>query len=708
VLESRQTLWLLAFSQKRGPMSDVSVSKPMEDQRQHRTDLGWGLFTVLLLLVVGGAIIRSAVATRLDGFTIDEAYHIAAGVYYVRLGDFRINPEHPPLVKLWVGSLVAPTGFRTITLRSFSDKQDERTFAEQDVYLHNDPDAVQKRARIAMFALNGFLLVALGFATRRAFGPGVALGTIVFLGIDPTVAAHLPVVMTDLPVSLLCASAVLLTIPAFRTWKWTDLAACSAALGLAMAAKHSALVFLIFVFLIGCVRAFLASTPGAQISHRLLRFAMVMAVVLGSFAVLWATYRFRYAESQAPSEVFNRPLADKISDVRSPVYRAVLQGMRLTHIVPRAYIWGFADTLRAGLEGRIIPINAFGHAYIDRGPKYYFPAMVALKLPIGLSILILIGLFAFSTRRAPLDAFTTVLAAVALFTLVLISGSTYAGIRHALPLVALLAIVGGVGMQFAFSSNSAPWKVAAGAALAIAVASALPVMRPWEYFNEFIGPRRAYLYFSDEGVDLGQRVKELAAYYHRAVEPSGEVPFIFYGPISEVEERMRGIDWLGRVPDRDQSRLESATFSGTVIVDGRFLGKFPFWDNAALRNATPATRFGNLLVFRGTCACGPILAGSLYQESLSEVFAEKPDWTAAQRLLEESVALDPSAFFVHIELGNVYLTQGQHDRALRSYSEALKYAPSDPQFRQPIQAQIRRVSSDTAGHIDPLRDPFLE
>jgi len=667
------------------------------------------LFSGLLFLFITAAIIRSAMATRLDGFTIDEAYHIAAGVSYVRLGDFRINPEHPPLVKLWVGSFIAPTGFSTSALRPFSDKQDERTFAEEDVYLHNDPDAVQKRARIAMFALNGLLLVALGFAARKAFGPGVALGTIAFLAIDPTVAAHLPVVMTDLPVSLLCASTVLLTIPAFRTWKWTDLTACSATLGLALAAKHSAPVFLIFVFLTGCVRAFLASPPGAQASRRLSRFAMVVAVVLGALAVLWATYRFRYAESSASSEVFNRPLADKISDVRSPVYRAVLQGMCLTHIVPRAYIWGLADTVRAGLEGRVIPITAFGHAYMDRGPKYYFPAMVALKLPIGLSILILIGFFAFATRRAPSDAFTTILAAVVLFMLVLISSSTYAGIRHALPVVALLAIVGGVGMQFAFSSKGASLKVAAGAALGFAAASALPVMRPWEYFNEFIGgPGRAYLYFSDEGVDLGQRVKELAAYYHRAVEPSGEVPFIFYGPISEVEERARGIDWLGRNRDRDQPRLESATFSGTVIVDARFLGKHPFWDNAALRSATPVARSGNLMVFRGTCACGPILAGSLYQESLPEIFAEKPDWTAAQRLLEESVALDPSAFFVHIELGNVYLTQGQRDRALQSYSDALKYAPGDPQFRQPIQAQIQRVSSGTAGHIDPLRDPFLE
>jgi tetratricopeptide (TPR) repeat protein len=672
------------------------------------TRINLPFFSSLLVLLIAVAIIRSAIATRLDGFTIDEAYHIAAGVSYVRLGDFRINPEQPPLVKLWVGSFIAPTAFRASALRSFSDKQDERTFAEEDVYLHNDPDAVQRRAQIAMFTLNGLLFVALGFAARRAFGPGVALGTIAFLVIDPTVAAHLPVVMMDLPVSLLCACAVLLTIPAFRNWKWTDLAACSLALGLALAAKHSAPVFLVFVFLAGCFRAFVASTPGAQTSRRLSRFAMVMAVLLGALAVLWATYRFRYTESSASSEVFNRPLADKISDVRSPVYRAVLQGMRLAHIVPRAYIWGFADTIRAGLEGRITPINAFGHAYIDRGPKYYFPAMVALKLPIGLSILILIGLFACATRRAPPDASATVLAALALFTLVLISGSTYAGIRHALPVVALLAVVAGLGLQFTFSSNSAPWKVAAGAALAIAAASALPVMRPWEYFNEFIGSSRAYLYFSDEGVDLGQRVKELAAYYHSVVEPSGEVPFIFYGPISEVEERARGIDWLGRDPHRDQSRLESPTFSGTLIVDGRFLGKFPFWDNAALRRATPAVRFGNLLVFRGTCACGPILAGSLYQESLSIIFAAKPDWSTAQRLLEESVALDPSPFFVHIELGNVYLMEGRRDLALHSYSDALKYAPSDPQFRQPIRAQIQEVSSHAVGHIDQLRDPFLE
>src|SRR5277367_2554935 len=75
------------------------------------------VFLGLALLLVGLAILRSAIVTRLDGFTIDEAYHIAAGVSYVKYHDFRINPEHPPLVKLWVGSVLAMTGFRLDSLR---------------------------------------------------------------------------------------------------------------------------------------------------------------------------------------------------------------------------------------------------------------------------------------------------------------------------------------------------------------------------------------------------------------------------------------------------------------------------------------------------------------------------------------------------------------------------------------------------------------
>ena len=212
-----------------------------------RTGTGSRLFFFVLLLLVGGAILRSAIATRLDDFTYDEAYHIAAGTSYVQRADFRLNPEHPPLVKLWVGALMSATGFRLSGFRPFNDKQDERTFAEEDVYFRNDADSVQRHSRFAMWALNGLLLVVLGAVLRSAFRAAVALGTISYLAIDPTVAANLPVVMTDLPIALLAATAVVLASVAFRTWAWRDLTWCSLATGLALGAKHSAPVFVVFL-----------------------------------------------------------------------------------------------------------------------------------------------------------------------------------------------------------------------------------------------------------------------------------------------------------------------------------------------------------------------------------------------------------------------------------------------------------------------------
>jgi hypothetical protein len=569
--------------------------------------IGLRLFVFLLLLLVTGGIVRSAVATRLDGFTIDEAYHIAAGISYIRYGDFRINPEHPPLVKLWAGSLISATGFRLSGIRPFNDKHDERNFTEEDVYLKNDPNSVQRRARIAMWILNGLLLSLLAFAVRRAFNPVVALGTLLFLAIDPTVAAHLPVVMTDLPVSLLSATVVLFSIPAFRDWVWTDLAACSAALGLSLATKHSAPVFLVFVLLSGAVRAW--SRAGQSHSFRLVK---LLATVGGALIVLWSFYFFRFDESKTAHDAFNRPLADKIADVRSPAYRYALNGMTWGHMAPRAYIWGFADTIRAGLEGRVDPITAFGRPFVGKGPRYFFPVMIGLKLPIGLSVLVLMGSVFSVRRRLPAEwnaGVAMVAAAAVFFLLVLASGSTYGGIRHALPVVVLLAVIGGLAVQVAFSSNLKSLKLAVAAAISAAVASAFPVMRPWEYFNEIIGgTSNAYRYFSDEGVDLGQRGKELAEYYHRVLEPSGEVPILFYGIIGDPEKEARHLDWLGRDRKRDETRLTSPLFKGTVLIDGRFLGRKPFWDSASLRETAPSARFGNLFVFRGTCTCGPTLA----------------------------------------------------------------------------------------------------
>jgi len=47
----------------------------------------WRVFVTLAVLLIAVGIFRSAWATRRDGFTIDEPWHITAGVAYLRTGE---------------------------------------------------------------------------------------------------------------------------------------------------------------------------------------------------------------------------------------------------------------------------------------------------------------------------------------------------------------------------------------------------------------------------------------------------------------------------------------------------------------------------------------------------------------------------------------------------------------------------------------------
>lgn len=127
-------------------------------------------FGVLALAaLVGLCVLRSSIGTRLDSLTVDEPWHIVAGTAYVRSGDFHLNPEHPPLVKLWVGMLM-PDDFRLGAPKVLSEKTQERTFVEHTMFFDNDPLRAQQRARVAMWSFHGVLLLALGLLLRLGDG----------------------------------------------------------------------------------------------------------------------------------------------------------------------------------------------------------------------------------------------------------------------------------------------------------------------------------------------------------------------------------------------------------------------------------------------------------------------------------------------------------------------------------------------------------
>jgi tetratricopeptide (TPR) repeat protein len=638
---------------------------------------------------------------------MDEAYHIAAGASYVMRADFRLNPEHPPLVKLWVGTVMSATGFYLSPFRQFHDKGDERGFAEEDVFLHNNPDSVQRRSRLAMWMLNGLLLVTLGLALRRAFNSAIALGSVLFLATDPTVAAHLPAVMTDLPVALLSATAIVLAIRVFREWHWTDVVLCSLALGLALGAKHSGIVFWVFLAFTGCLWVVLVQ--GGQLRYsRINRLARLSVLLTGALVILWSLYFFRFHETPSNEEAFNRPLESKIADINSRFYRFALGAMNATHVLPRPYIWGLADTIRGGVEGRPDSMLAFGRLYYKKAPRHFFPGVIALKLPLGLILLVLLGMSVLVTHQLPHDckqAATVVLAAFVWYLLVLSFGSTYGGIRHALPALLLLSIFGGIALGALSWSTSKPLKIAVMLVFIAAAVSALPVLRPWEYYNEIIGTQQAYLYF--KSVDLGQRGKELTRYYRQILLPAGILPYLDY-QLSVGEANARELDYVGFNSKRDEALLGSPVWSGTIIIDATELGRRSWWDNAAFRQATPVARFGNVMVFRGTFAVPGAQAETLFILALRKLYAEKPDLETAEILLKQSALADPNAFFVNIELGNVCLRRGFRQDALSAYREAFEHAPSDEALRHSIQEQITRVSVEALDRVPVLHNPILE
>jgi len=614
-----------------------------------------------------------------------------------------------------VGAYGAALGYEMSPFRSYSDKGDERDAVEKDAYFKNEPDLLQERTRTAMFALNGLLLFIFALAVRKLFGDVMALAAAGFLAIDPTIAAHLPVLMTDLPVALTSGTAVLLAVAAFRSFKVVDLILASAALGLALSAKHSSIITAAVVVLIAAGFAIyhlrqLGLAAGAK------RLAVTALVFVGAIAVLWSFYGFRYYETPGSTdETFNRPLETKIADIKSPLYRGGLSTISTARILPRAYIWGLADTIRAGAEGRAIPILAFGEMYYSKGPFYYFPGVIATKLPIGLVLLVVIGFGCVVSGKIPKDYLApllglTLLAAV--FLVFLIIGSSYGGVRHALPIFPLLAVLGAIPIYVAVRDRSYIFGTVSTILLLAAIASAVPVMRPWEYFNESVGGSAgAWKYFSDEGVDLGLRLEDIDRYYEANLAPKGEIPVLMYFS-SDVERDRREIEYVGKDPKRDADRIGGDTFEGTVFIGGNELSPKLWWDaGSVLRGHEPIDRMGNVFVFKGTFPrpLAAISRSRFYRAIYTKLYVAEPDVPAGIALLKESAELDPTAFMVTLELGNQYLKLQDRENALAAYRKALEHAPLSDSVSDLLREQVARLeSSEALEQIPQLRNPSVE
>ncbi len=692
-------------------IAGMSHHRQQDDLRSFKPSRPWSeqptWFALALVTIILSGLLRSWIATRHDGLQIDEAWHTVAGVSYARTGDYRLNPEHPPLVKLWVGVNLPESSFRLKSFYPLDDKAGEREFIDDVFYLDNDPDAAQSRSRLAMLAFHGTILLALGFALRRAFSGTLALLVVGLLLLDPTVAAHLPVVLTDLPLTLLSALSVVLAYSAFRSFRPLDLLLASLALGFALASKHSAIPVGLFVLGLGLLAALRKSQlPGRERGRRVL---FVLAVGLGAYGVLWAFYGFRFDESPIATSLptFNRPTVDKVSDLRSASYRALIQLTLDLKALPRAYLWGLADIIRAGVEGRQDVMYVFGHLVFGNTPWYFFPAVLLAKLPIGMWALTLTGAFFWIRRGTKDDWFapSLVLVAWAAFYLLFIvrGNSGYAGIRHALPLYPALALLAAFSILCAFATMQRMQQVLVLSAAGALCLSALPVMRPWEYYNELAGGQdNAWQNFADDGLENGQRVKDLTAYYDAHIRDTHEPAYDFYD-LYENQKKAYRLKFRELEEDLDDSEF----VEGTVFVNARWLGPRPLYDYAAFRAATPIARFGNLLVLRGRFQIPWLRADRRLGKVWEALAPGKRDPARAEALLSEVVEIYPQDYQAAFTLGNLLVERGATELAIRAYALSREHAPKGDSIVNVLSRQIDALTT-LGAVVGPLRNPWLE
>lgn len=283
--------------------------------------------------------------------TTDETTHLAAGASYLGAHDFRLNPEHPPLLKMiaalplrsmsvWPAAREAEGSRALAPLReawamAIANPMAQWYFAHHWLFsardaalarlgvdalnvpstarlsradFLNDVPAMYTRARLAMLLLGVLLALAIFAWSSEAWGVwGGALSLLLF-SFDPTFLAHSGLVATDVGVSLFFFAAIWFFWRLCRKFSWTNVAAFALAFGLANVAKFTALLLVPIVLVIALLHE----------RGRLARVAAAIGIAFATtFVVIWATYGFRFSMAADPARAASEEAAARSTLVQS-------------------------------------------------------------------------------------------------------------------------------------------------------------------------------------------------------------------------------------------------------------------------------------------------------------------------------------------------------------------------------------------------------
>lgn len=444
--------------------------------------------------------------------TFDEGAHLPAGYTYLALGDHRLNPEQPPLVKLLAA---APL----LALRPVLKLEDEAwstarqwEFGRRFLYRWNEADRLLFWGRLPVVALACALAAAVFFWSRRLFGPPAGVLTLLLCVLSPDVLAHGHLVTTDLALSLFFFLSVVAFERLSERATRGRLLLAGLVLGAAFATKFSAPILLPVLAVLAAVAVAapqpmvsVLSGPERTIDNRTSRamHAVIMLAAMGliAFVVLWASYGFRGPLSPDPAvrAAGRAPLAEAgPGTLAAAAVRAADHGL-----LPEDYVRGLLFVLEHS-EAR--PTFLLGQLS-DHPSPYFFPVAFALKTPLPLVVLLVLAAFATPRLSWRLAAFLWV--PVVVYLAFTFSRGLQIGHRHLLPIYPFLFVAAGRAGALAGRARAAVLALAAW----YAVGTLAVHPHYLAYFNELAGgPRNGYKRLVDSSLDWGQDLKGLRAW----------------------------------------------------------------------------------------------------------------------------------------------------------------------------------------------------
>ena len=339
-----------------------------------------------MAVVAGFALVLAlqwAAITR-QSLTGDGGHHLVAGYQALRYGQNLANLEHPPLVKLIAAAPML------LERDPVQPPIVVRQWREALTALHLSPALVHRvtvRARaVLVVAIMLPLLAACVALGRRFAGPraGWLLGLSV--GLTFCVLPNLAIPETDAACTL---AAVLVVLAADRYLEhpsWWQALTLGAALGLGLVSKFSAVLLAPAVGVTLLVAPELRANWRRRLGHAL----MIAAVCLAAVEIVYAAANWRY-DCAAGREVIQTYCRNESNSLLVGDRLAWAEGplLALESIDPRLAQWSLG---LLGLQAQdalgIYPCYAFG-TVTSHGRWWYFPVLLAVKLPIAVLVALL-------------------------------------------------------------------------------------------------------------------------------------------------------------------------------------------------------------------------------------------------------------------------------------------------------------------------------